>query len=101
MINADLGGRIEIGQNCIIGPNVVFRTSNHIFSSREIPIREQGHEPGAIIIQDDVWIGANACVIGTVKIARGAVVAAGAVVTEDVEEFTVVGGVPARKIKTR
>lgn len=101
MINADQEGRIEIGRNCIIGPNVVFRTSDHIFSSRAIPIREQGHNPGTIIVKDDVWIGANVSVLGNVTIGKGAIVAAGAVIIKDVEEFTIVAGVPAREIGKR
>jgi galactoside O-acetyltransferase len=101
MINADQGGRIEIGRNCIIGPNVVFRTSDHLFSRKEIPIREQGHNPGTIIVKDDVWIGANVSVLGNVTIGKGAIVAAGAVVTKDIEEFTIVGGVPAKQIGGR
>jgi galactoside O-acetyltransferase len=101
MINADQEGRIEIGNNCIIGPNVVFRTSNHEFSSREIPVTEQGHRPGTIVVKDNVWIGANVSIVGSVNIGEGAIVAAGAVVTEDVNDFTVVAGVPAKKIGTR
>lgn len=101
MINADHGGRIEIGNNCIIGPNVVFRTSNHIFSSRKTPIRQQGHKPGVIIVSDDVWIGANVVVLPDVTIGRSAIVAAGAVVTKDVDDYMIVAGVPARIIGTR
>jgi acetyltransferase-like isoleucine patch superfamily enzyme len=101
MINANHEGHIRIGNNCIIGPNVVFRTSNHIFSRQEIPIRQQGHNPGTIIVKDDVWFGANVSVLGNVTIAKGAIVAAGAVVTKDVEEFTIVAGVPAKQIGVR
>jgi galactoside O-acetyltransferase len=100
MINADCGGRIEIGNNCIIGPNVVFRASNHIFSNREIPIRDQGHKPGTIIVKENVWIGANAVVLPDVTIGRGAVVAAGAVVTTNVDDHTIVAGVPAKTIRS-
>jgi acetyltransferase-like isoleucine patch superfamily enzyme len=101
MINADLEGRIEIGPNCIIGPNVVFRTSNHEFSSREIPIREQGHRPGTIVVKDNVWIGANAAIIGNVTIGRGSIIGAGAVVIGDVDDFAIVVGVPAKQIGIR
>ncbi len=101
MINADQEGHIEIGDNCIIGPNVVFRTSDHVFLSKEIPIIKQGHKPGTIIVKDNVWIGANVILIGSVTIGRGAIIGAGSVVTEDVDDFAVVVGVPAKKIRTR
>lgn len=101
MVNADSGGSITIGNHCIIGPNVVLRTSNHEYSNRHIPIREQGHRPGTIVLKDDVWIGANVSVIGNVVIGRGAIVGAGSVVNKDVGDFTIVAGVPARKIRDR
>lgn len=101
MINADCGGRICIGSNILIGPNVVLRASNHIYKNRDVLIRHQGHESGIIEISDDVWIGANVTVLPNVRIHKGAVVAAGAVVTKDVEEYTIVGGIPAKEISKR
>ena len=101
MINADQGGRVEIGHNCIIGPNVVFRTSNHEFSNREVPIRKQDHRPGTIIVKEDVWIGANVAIIGNVTVGRGAIIGAGAVVIGDVDDFAIVAGVPAKQIGVR
>ena len=101
MLNADLGGNIRIGDNVLIGPNVVFRTANHIFSSREILIKEQGHEAGPINIGDDVWIAANVVIVPNVTIGRGAIVAAGAVVTKDVDDYSIVAGVPAKVIGKR
>jgi len=101
MINADFEGHIEIGCNCIIGPNVVFRTSDHKFTGREIPMREQGHKPGTIMMQDNVWIGANVSIIGSVRIGEGAIVGAGAVVTDNVDDFAIVADVPAKQIGSR
>lgn len=101
MVNAGIGGCIKIGKNCLIGPNVVFRTSNHIFSRRDIGIIEQGHEPGIIVIKDDVWVGANVSIVGSVVIGQGAIVGAGAVVVKDVDDYTIVGGVPAKQIGVR
>ena len=54
-----------------------------------------------LVIQDDVWIGAHACIPGGVTIGQGAIVAAGAVVVKDVEARSIVGGVPARVIGRR
>ena len=101
MINADFGGIIRIGSHCIIGPNVVFRTSDHNFSNINVPIREQGHKSGTIIVEDNTWIGANAVLTGNVRIGTGSVVAAGAVVTRDVPAYAIVAGVPAKQIGTR
>lgn len=92
---------IKLGSNCLLGPNVVLRPNSHCFPRRDLPVRDQGHTEGCIILGDDVWIGANAVVVGGVKIGKGAVIAAGAVVVKDVPEYEVWGGVPARKIKDR
>ena len=101
MFNAAFGGAIKIGNDVLIGPNVVLRTSNHQFSKKDVPIRLQGHKAGSIVIQEDVWLGANVVVLQDVVIAKGAVVGAGAVVTKNVEAYTIVAGVPARKIGVR
>ena len=101
MINADFGGCITIGSNVMIGPNVVLRSSNHRFSDKHTPIKGQGHESGVITINDDVWIGANVVILPNVKIDRGAVIAAGAIVTKDVRSYSIVGGVPAKQIGER
>jgi galactoside O-acetyltransferase len=100
-INASVGGRIIIGANCLIGPGVVMRTAGHNYRQPEIKIQAQGHNVGNIIIEDDVWIGAKAIILGGVRIGRGAVVGAGAAVSKDVPAFAVVAGVPARIIKSR
>lgn len=100
-INSSICGEIIIGNNCLIGPNVVMRTAGHNFERVDIPIRKQGHICKNIIIHDDVWVGSNAVILGGVIIGKSAVIGAGAVVTKDVPEFAVVGGVPARIIKYR
>jgi len=95
------GGEIQIGRNVMIAGNVVVRASNHRFADSGRPMQLQGHEPGRIIIEDDVWIGANATIVANVTIREHSIVAAGAVVTHDVEPWSVVGGVPARILKRR
>ena len=100
-LNAAVKGLIELGDDVIIGPNTVLRASDHVARDLERPIRTQGHTGGAIVVERDVWLGANVTVAGGVRIGQGAVVAAGAVVVSDVEPFTIVGGVPARFIKKR
>jgi len=93
--------RIYIGNNVLIGQNTIINSGNHKFSNPNVPINAQGHSSDEIIIGNDVWIGANCSILKGVKIGDGAVVGAGSVVTKDVEPYTVVGGVPAKKIKDR
>ena len=100
-INADIGGNVIFGDDCLVGPRVIFRTANHQFADRKKKINMQGHSIGDINVGDDVWIGANAIILPGVRIGSGSVVAAGAVVTKDVPPFTVVAGVPAKIIKQR
>jgi galactoside O-acetyltransferase len=100
-INASENGKIVLGDYVLIGPNTVLRASDHVPTRTDLTIREQGHTGGEIIVEDDVWIGANCVVVAGVHIGKGAVVAAGAVVTNDVEPYTIVGGVPAKFLKKR
>lgn len=88
---------VTIGRNVQVGPNVGFETVSHGLVYR--PGVGRGDIVRPIVIEDEVWIGAGAIVLGGVTVGRGAVVAAGAVVGHDVEPRTVVGGVPARLIK--
>lgn len=91
----DQGG-IEIGDGVLIGHNVVLATINHDLNPKEN--RKNHYAP--IKIGAHVWIGSNATVLAGVSIGEWAVVGAGAVVTKDVPAFTVVGGVPAKVLKT-
>ena len=100
-INSSGGGIIEIGDDVLIGPNVVFRSSNHNWNSKEVPIRKQGNKIGDIIIENDVWIGANCVVLPNVRIGKGAVIAAGSIVNKNITPFSLYGGVPAKFIKKR
>jgi len=95
------GGRVTIGRNCLITRRVAILTGTHRFRSRGRLIYEQGIEAADVRIGDDCWIGYAAIVLGGVTVGEGAVVAAGSVVTKDVEPYTVVGGVPAKKIGER
>lgn len=90
----DQGG-IRLGDGCLIGHNVVFATLNHDLN----PERRQICIPKSIELGKNVWIGSNATILGGVRIGDNAVVAAGAVVTKDVEPNTIVGGIPAGFIK--
>ncbi|KGG13610.1 Galactoside O-acetyltransferase [Prochlorococcus sp. MIT 0601] len=94
-------GEIIIGDDVLIGSNVVLRAADHIFSQRDKLIQLQGHRSGKIVIENDVWIGSNCVITKGVRIGKGAVIAAGAVVTKDVSAFSLVAGVPAKKISER
>lgn len=92
---------LTIGQNVLVADRVSFRTADHEFSDLGRPIVDQGERRGEIVIEDDVWLGANVTVLRGVRIGRGAIVGANAVVTRDVAEYSVVGGVPAKMIRDR
>lgn len=88
---------ITIGKNVLIGPRVAFETATHCLALAANHVRPRWTKP--IVIKDDVWIGAGATILPGVTVHEGAVVAAGALVINDVDPFTLVGGVPAHKIK--
>lgn len=93
-------GGITIGNRVYTAPLVQMLAVNHVYDDPTRPIVEQGITAEGIVVEDDVWIGAGAVITDGVKIGKGAVVAAGAVVTKEVPAHTVVGGVPARILKT-
>ncbi|HOV12497.1 MAG TPA: acyltransferase [Bacteroidales bacterium] len=91
---------ITIGENVMIGRELIIQTSNH-GTKTDIPMIQQGMIKEPVEIGNDVWIGARVIILPGVKIGDGAVIGAGAVVTKDVESYSIVGGVPARKIGER
>lgn len=91
----DQGG-ITIEDDVLIGHNCVITTLNHEMT----PSKRADMRPAPVHIEQGVWIGANVTLCPGVRIGRGAVIAAGAVVTTDVPAYTVAGGVPARTLKT-
>lgn len=91
-----------IGSHVMIAPNVSILKSSHNFKFTDIPMIKQGESEGlAPIICDDVWIGRNAVILPGIKIGKGSIIGAGAIVTKNVEEYSIVGGVPAKLIKKR
>lgn len=91
----DWGG-ISIGDGCLIGHNCTICTVNH---SKD-PDHRGDMTCSPVVIHDKVWVGANVAILPGVTIGEGAIVAAGAVVTKDVAPRTIVGGVPARYLKS-
>jgi acetyltransferase-like isoleucine patch superfamily enzyme len=93
-------GGVQIGDRVYTSPFTQIIAVDHVFDDPDRPFVEQGITAEGIVIEDDVWLGAGAIITDGVRVGKGAVVAAGAVVTKDVPPHTVVGGVPARPIKT-
>jgi len=100
MIWAGDNAKIIIGKDCLTGPGVTIIASRYNVKGHDI-IRSYPAFEKDVIIGDDVWLGANVIVLPGVKIGNGAIIGAGAVVTKDIEPFTVVAGVPAVEIKKR
>jgi acetyltransferase-like isoleucine patch superfamily enzyme len=94
-------GGLEVGNNVRIAAHTVIIAANHIYESRDTPIRNQGARKEGIKIHNDVWIGSNVTILDGVTIGEGSIIAAGAVVTESVPEYSIVGGVPAERIGSR
>ena len=99
--NAILDGRagLDIGNNVVLASNVSIWTLQHDYRDSEFRCTKEHYGP--VDICDRAWIGPNASILHDVTIGEGAVVAAGAVVTKDVPPFTVVGGIPAKRIGDR
>lgn len=96
----DISDCLTVGNSVLIAPGCFITDHNHRRDPLA-PIDTQGCESGPVDIEDDVWLGAHVVVLPGVRIGRGAVVAAGSVVTKSVESMSVVGGVPARVIGSR
>ena len=92
-------GPVCIGNHVNLAQGITITALNHNFEDTSKRIDEQGISTKPVVIGDDVWIGANAVVLPGVTIGSHCVVAAGAVVTKDVPDHTLVGGVPAKIIK--
>lgn len=99
---ASIGGKTIIGKNVIMAPECVIYTKNHRTDSVDVAIKYQGvTEEEPVYIDDDCWIATRVIILPGVHIGKGAVIAAGAVVTKDIPPFAVAGGVPAKVIKFR
>ena len=93
---------LVVGSHALIASGCRFIDHDHGFLRRDAPMSTQADgSERAIVIGEDVWIGANAVILKGVTIGRGAIVAAGSVLTKEVGEFEIWGGNPARKLRDR
>lgn len=101
-INCKVRGPLDIGDNVMMGPDVIILTNSHNFGRTDIPMNVQGHTvPKKVKIGSDVWIGTRVIILPGVTVGNGSIIGAGAVVTKDVPNMAVVGGCPAKIIKYR
>lgn len=101
--NCYIGAGVELGRYTLLGPNVSFVGGDHAIDRPGTPMAFAGRPSPTqkTVVEGDVWIGAGAIIMAGVRVGRGSIVAAGAVVTKDVPPYTIVGGVPAKKIRDR
>lgn len=93
---------VELGRYAMLAPRVAIVGDDHVWDIPGVPVQFSGRPPQSrTVIGDDAWIGYGAIVRRGLHVGRGAIVAAGAVLTHDVGDFEVVGGVPARLLRMR
>ena len=101
-INCEIYGPVTIGENVMMGPEVVIYTAGHKHDRTDIPMEQQGDDGvKPVEIGNDVWIGRRVIILPGVKIGNGCIIGAGAVVTKDIPDYSVAVGVPAQVVKNR
>ncbi len=101
-VDADIHGPVTIGNDVMMGPRCTILTRNHRIDDTTVPMNQQGfQEYKPVVIEDDVWIGANVTIMPGVRVGTGSVLAAGSVVVHDVPPYSIVGGVPAKVLRSR
>ena len=92
-------GPVTIGNDIMFAQNIVLSGLNHGYEDIDIPPTKQKTTMAEIVVEDEVWIGANAVVVAGVRIGKHSVIAAGSVVTKNVPPYSIVGGNPAKLLK--
>lgn len=101
-MHAKVPNNIKIGNDVMMGVNVIIFSANHAFDRIDIPMRKQGMKKSdPVVIEDDVWIGSNVIIMAGRRVSKGTVIAAGSVVTKDFPAYSIIGGNPAKLIKSR
>lgn len=99
--NTVIRGKVRIGKYVQIAPNCMIIGNNHIYNNPNKLIKEQGFQAKGINIEEDVWIGANSCILDGVTIGKGCVIGGGSVVCKSIPPYSVAVGNPCRVIKKR
>lgn len=94
-------GRIRIGNDVIVGPHVAIVSTNHSYEDASVSVAQQPLKTGEVIIEDDVWIGAHCTIAQNVHIGAHSIIGANSFVNKDVPPYSIVGGAPAKLIKSR
>ena len=97
----EASGGVQIGSDVSIAHGVTLMSETHVFDQKKVAIKDQGLQAKEVCIENNVWIGAKATILGGNKVSTGAIVAASAVVTKPVPPYAIVAGVPAKVIKIR
>ena len=101
-INCIIPNGTIIGKDVMMGPNCYIHPNNHCYSRLDIPMNKQGHtEKQVVVIEDDVWIGRNVTILPGRHISKGSIIATCCCLTKDFPEYSVIGGVPSKLIKSR
>lgn len=96
------GGEIIIGEKCILSQYITIVAANHLISKEQFMIDQAWDtSKNKVVIHDDVWIGSHAQIMPGVTIGKGAIIAAGATVTKDVEPYAIMLGSPAKLLRYR
>lgn len=98
-LHAGKNSKIIIENNVLIAPDVFITVNNHNYADINKPIIQQGDTEEGVVIKEGSWIGRGATILKGVTIGKNSIVGAGAVVTKDVPDYCVVGGIPAKIIK--
>lgn len=100
--NAFLQGSITIGDYAMIAPNVSIYSKTHNYHDINIPMVQSGEsETKTVSIENDVWVGINVVILPGITIGKGSIIGANAVVTKNVEPYSIMGGIPAKLLRKR
>jgi acetyltransferase-like isoleucine patch superfamily enzyme len=94
-------GSIEIGDDVMMGPRITIIAENHNFADVTRPMHEQGVNNRGVTLGNDIWVGTGVTILDGVTVGDHSIIAAGSVVTKDVQPFAIVAGVPARQLRSR
>ena len=101
-VNCEIIGKAKIGDNVLMGPEVILYAQNHKFSDKNVLIYKQGYdEEKGVVLEDDIWIGRRVIILPGVTVKKGTVIGAGAIVTKSFPEYSVIAGNPAKVIGNR